>query len=152
MLCPKCFAEFESGARSCPECGVQLFRNVSGIMKTSSVMIAEGEEQTFYRSVRDVPEPLRSRLIESTHGANSGTIVIADRAGKDQITQVIARRENAKERAAAREIEAPVVEPPAPAWHAFMDRSFLGLGLTVWAGIFLFLCALSLIISVFFWK
>src|SRR5260370_1122676 len=101
MTCPRCYAEFESEPGACPECGVRLMRSVSGVVKTSSVMIAAGDEQTFYSSVQDVPEPLRSRLIESTKSENSGTIVIADRAGKAQLTQVIARRESAKERKTA---------------------------------------------------
>jgi len=93
MTCPRCHADFETRSSSCPECGVRLVRNVSGVMKTSAVMIAVAGEQGFYRSVQEVPEPLRSQLIETTSSANSGTIVIADRAGKDQITQVMGRRE-----------------------------------------------------------
>jgi len=167
MTCPRCSAEFETEARSCPECGLQLVRNVSGVMKTSSVMIAAGEGPMFYRSVQDVPEPLRTQLIESTHGSNSGTIVIADRAGKDQITQVIARREGAKtreeaakeqnekapagpdrERDSHEEIVA-VAEKPEMNWHALPGVSFLGMRLVVWAGLILFLAALALIVSVF---
>jgi hypothetical protein len=79
--------------RACPECGVRLLRNVSGVMKTSAVMIAARGERGFYRSVQDVPEPLRTQLIETTTSPNSGIIVIADRAGKEQLTQVMARRE-----------------------------------------------------------
>jgi hypothetical protein len=68
-------------------------RNVSGVMKTSAVMIAARGERGFYRSVQDVPEPLRTQLLETTTSSNSGVIVIADRAGKEQLTQVLARRE-----------------------------------------------------------
>jgi hypothetical protein len=66
-------------------------------MKTSAVMIAAEGERGFYRSVQDVPEPLRTRLIETTSSPNSGIIVIADRAGKEQLTQVLARREAGRE-------------------------------------------------------
>jgi hypothetical protein len=93
MTCPKCHSEFNGEAGICPECGVSLLRNVSGVMKTSIVMISAGGERGFYRSVQDVPEPLRKQLLETTTSHNSGTIVIADRAGKEQITQVLARRE-----------------------------------------------------------
>ena len=93
MTCPRCHADFETRSSSCPECGVRLVRNVSGVIKTSAVMIAAAGEQGFYRSVQEVPEPLRTQLLETTSSANSGTIVIADRAGKEQITQVMARRE-----------------------------------------------------------
>ncbi len=57
----------------------------SGIMKTSAVLIVSDEIQARYPSVRDVPEPLRTRLVECTTGRNSGTIVIADRRGKEEI-------------------------------------------------------------------
>src|ERR1700729_3304934 len=105
MTCPRCHSEFETKGSSCPECGVTLVRNVSGIMKTSAVMIAARGERGFYNSVKDVPEPLRTQLIETTTSQNSGTIVIADRAGKQQLTQAMARRE------ATRDI--PSQTPPA---------------------------------------
>jgi len=112
MICPNCHAELESSPGTCPECGIRLVRNVSGIIKTSAVLIAAGEEQGFYQSVQDVPEPLRTQLIETTGSPNAGTIVIADKAGKEQITQVMARREaRANALAAAAAAETP---PPAP--------------------------------------
>ena len=76
---------------------MRLLRNVSGIVKTSVVMISAGGEDALYRSVHDVPEPLRKQLMETTAGDNSGTIVIADRAGKEQLTQILARREANRE-------------------------------------------------------
>src|ERR1700693_1054684 len=102
MTCPKCNYEmpdsgFDNTDGFCPECGVRLLRNVSGVMKTSAVMIAARGERGFYRSVQDVPEPLRTQLLETTTSANSGIIVIADRAGKEQLTQVMARREAGRE-------------------------------------------------------
>jgi hypothetical protein len=97
MTCPKCHFDFEHAAGACPRCGIRLLRNVSGVMKTSAVMIAAGTEQGFYRSVQEVPEPLRTQLLEITASQNSGTIVIADRAGKEQLTQVMARRESNRE-------------------------------------------------------
>jgi hypothetical protein len=97
MTCPKCHFEFENPVSTCPQCGVRLLRNISGVMKTSTVMIATGAEHGFYRSVQDVPEPLRTQLLEITTSPNSGTIVIADRAGKEQLTQVMARRELTRE-------------------------------------------------------
>ena len=97
MTCPRCHSEFDNTDPVCPECGVRLLRNVSGVMKTSAVMIAAHGERGFYRSVQDVPEPLRTQLIETTTSQNSGIIVIADRAGKEQLTQVMARREAGRE-------------------------------------------------------
>jgi hypothetical protein len=133
MTCPRCSAEFASGAHACPDCGLQLVHNVSGVMKTSAVMIAAGDEHGFYHSVQDVPEPLRTQLMEITHSSNAGTIVIADRAGKEQLTQVIARRESARERTA------PAVEAPSRAWCPGK----------VWAGVVLLLVACAIIAAVF---
>jgi hypothetical protein len=93
MICPRCQTSLESSHTECPECGLQLQRNVSGVMKTSAVLIAAGGENGFYRSVQEVPEPLRTRLQETTSGANAGTILIADRAGKRRLTEAYARRE-----------------------------------------------------------
>lgn len=98
MTCPRCYSEFRKGPDACPECGVRLSRAVTGMMKTSAVMITAGGEPEFYSSVQDVPEPLRTQLLEVTSSSNSGTIVIADQAGKDQITQAMARRGQTRER------------------------------------------------------
>ncbi|HZL56586.1 MAG TPA: hypothetical protein VFC21_05885 [Bryobacteraceae bacterium] len=150
MTCPRCFADFESRPDQCPECGVNLMRNVSGVMKTSAVMIAAAGEQGFYRSVQDVPEPLRTQLLEITASSNSGTIVIADRAGKEQIGQVTGRRESGRDRAAA----ALASRGGSKASPRFLGSSFLGFSLfgisgTIWAGIMLILIAAGIIAAVF---
>lgn len=93
MICPRCHEEIDSAHKLCPDCGARLYRNVSGVMKTSAVLISTGGQESFYQSVHDVPEKLRRQLMESTSSENSGTIVIADRAGKEQLTQVLGRRE-----------------------------------------------------------
>lgn len=141
MTCPKCHSEFSGEAGICPECGVSLLRNVSGVMKTSVVMISAGGERGFYRSVQDVPEALRKQLLETTTSLNSGTIVIADRAGKEQITQVLARREANSEpdpppQTVETEIEPTPVRAHRVAWLA-------------WAGMALVL-VLAVIFALFF--
>lgn len=150
MICPRCFAEFEPSPKACPECGVRLLRNISGVIKTSSVMIATGEEQSFYGSVQDVPEPLRTQLIESTQSENSGTIVIADRAGKAQLTQVVARRESAKNRKAQPNQASEQPGEPDSDWRTtYLEYKFFGQSWVVWAGILLFVAAAALIALVF---
>lgn len=117
MTCPKCHSEIRRSEVErldgvCPDCGVRLVSNISGVMKTSAVMIAARGENGFYRSVQDVPEPLRTQLIETTTSQNSGIIVIADKAGKEQLTQVMARREAKRSAsAAAEEVPDEVVVP-----------------------------------------
>jgi hypothetical protein len=135
MTCPKCHSDFEGVDAVCPECGVRLLRNVSGVMKTSAVMIAAQGERGFYRSVQDVPEPLRTQLIETTTSSNSGIIVIADRAGKEQLTQVMARREASREATEAapyRAREAKVSESAFPAFPPLPSISRLPW--LAWAG------------------
>jgi hypothetical protein len=137
MTCPRCRADFDSPAGICPECGVSILQNVSGVMKTSTVLISVGDEEGSYRSVQEMPERLRRQLIETTHSANSGTILIADRAGKEQITQVVARTEAQEKKLV-----------PAQPSSGFQSR-LASLRWPVWAGIALFLCALALIAFVF---
>ena len=143
MICPHCQFELKAPADRCPECGIRIVRKVSGIVKTSSVMIAVGDENSFYRSMQEVPESMRRRLIETTNSENSGMIVIADRAGKEQWTEVIAHREAQQARAV---LQAPAIaaesapEPP---------RGLAGLSWSTWAGVLLFLAAGAMIASVF---
>lgn len=144
MTCPRCDAEIGKSSARCPHCGIQLHRRVSGMMKTSAILIASGQEQGFYRSVAEVPEPLRTRLQEVTTGENAGTIVIADQAGKEQITQVVARRDanrTAQAGPAQGETELPgAVRAPL---------TFRGLSWIAWSGIALALAALTVVAAVF---
>jgi hypothetical protein len=125
----------------CPECGVSLMRNISGLMKTSAVLIAAGGEPEFYSSVKDVPEPLRTQLLETTASPNSGTIVIADRAGKEQLTQAMARREAAR---------TSKLESVANAPEAGPSRHLLRNPLLAWAG-FVLVLVLAAVIAGFFY-
>jgi hypothetical protein len=152
MTCPRCYAEFDRGPGACPDCGVQLLRNVSGMMKTSAVMISAAGEQGFYNSVQEVPEPLRQQLLRVTASENSGTIVIADRAGKEQLTQVVARRESTGGRPAAAAkvpIESAQYTGFSLRGNPFPGHSFLGLSWIVWAGIFLACGSAGVVAAVF---
>jgi hypothetical protein len=123
---------------------VRLLRNVSGVMKTSAVMISAQGERGFYRSVQDVPEPLRTQLIETTTSQNSGIIVIADRAGKEQLTQVMARREAGREATEAtqdRAREAAVSESQLP--------SIARLPWLAWAGFIAVLVMAAILFEIF---
>src|SRR5579863_8565031 len=146
MICPNCECRLETPDVHCPECGIRIVSRVSGIVKTSAVIIAAGEESTFYHSVQEVPESLRRQLIETTNSANSGMIVIADRAGKEQWTEIVARREVQQARQAQPASSEPVASlAEAPA----SSRGFAGLPWAAWAGVLLFLAAAAMIASVF---
>ncbi|HTA43487.1 MAG TPA: hypothetical protein VK789_13620 [Bryobacteraceae bacterium] len=141
MTCPRCHSELEGEWNMCPECGVSLMRNISGVMKTSAVLIAAGGEPEFYSSVKDVPEPLRTQLLATTASSNSGTIVIADRAGKEQLTQAMARREAARTSVP----ESVAIAPDAEPTRRFLRKPWLA-----WAG-FALVLVLAAVIAVFFY-
>ena len=58
-------------------------------LKTSTIFIAVDGKTRVYRSVEEIPAPLRKRLEQSTNGANSATILIADRRGRQEIARAI---------------------------------------------------------------
>jgi len=58
-------------------------------LKSSTIFISVGSKTEVYRSVAEVPPPLRKKLEQSTNGINSATILIADRKGKEEIVRAI---------------------------------------------------------------
>lgn len=59
------------------------------MLKTSTILISSDDTEGVYRSVREVPEPLRKKLLRSTSGLNARTILIADRRGQQEITRAL---------------------------------------------------------------
>jgi hypothetical protein len=60
--------------------------------KSSTIFISADGETKVYRSVEDVPEPLRKRLVESTHGVNAASILIADKRGREELVRALQGR------------------------------------------------------------
>lgn len=58
-------------------------------LKSSTIFISVGNKTEVYRSVNDVPPPLRKQLEQSTNGIHSATILIADRRGKEEIVRAV---------------------------------------------------------------
>ena len=85
MTCPHCFSTLEPESNTCPQCGVQVMRNITAVMRTSAVWISTGDAPKFFGSLQEVPEGLRQQLVDSTNSVNSGTIVIADRGGRERL-------------------------------------------------------------------
>jgi hypothetical protein len=56
---------------------------------SSTIYIATATHTCVYRSVRDVPTPLRRQLEESTTGLNSATILIADQRGREELIRAL---------------------------------------------------------------
>ncbi len=68
---------------------MECSQTISGILKTSTILISSDDTDGSYRSMRDVPPKLRKKLIECTSSSNAATILIADRAGREQISSAI---------------------------------------------------------------
>ena len=88
MNCPRCHQEITAGATSCPHCGART-GGKSGFFQTSTVLISTGRADRIYRSVDEVPARLRSRLLKTTNGANSATILMADKQGRKEIDKAL---------------------------------------------------------------
>src|ERR1700704_4257059 len=88
MTCSRCRKNFEPAAARCPHCG-ELNAESSGLFQTSTVLISTGGADLVYRSVDEVPTRLRTKLLKSTNGANSATILIADRRGRREIAKAM---------------------------------------------------------------
>ena len=92
MVCRHCHRRFrDRGNAVCPHCGESNAPRNSGVIKTSTILISVGRTDAVYRSVAEVPQPLRKRLLRSTSGMNAATILIADRQGKEELAKAIRR-------------------------------------------------------------
>ena len=60
--------------------------------RSATIFIASGEGTHVYRSVEDVPLELRRKLIETTQSANSATILIADKRGREELVRALQGR------------------------------------------------------------
>src|SRR6476469_4402210 len=88
MTCRRCRKKIDEFETRCPHCG-DIDDKASGMFQTSTVMISASGTDQVYRSVDDVPARLRTRLLKSTNGTNSATILIADRRGRQEIAKAM---------------------------------------------------------------
>lgn len=89
MTCSRCRKNVRSGASRCPHCGAETSETSSGVYQTSTVLIAADGTEAMYRSVEELPDSLRSRLLKSTNSPNSATIFIADQRGREEIAKAL---------------------------------------------------------------
>jgi hypothetical protein len=90
MLCRRCNRRFDPGTESkCPYCGASNGTAPAGLLKASTILISAGETDAVYHDMEEVPDPLRKKLVQSTNGLNSATILIADRRGRDEVVKAI---------------------------------------------------------------
>jgi len=88
MTCGRCGKDFDEAEARCPHCG-EAQAGAKGLFQTSTVLISSGGADMVYRTVEEVPRGLRTRLLKSTSGGNSGIILIADRRGRKEIAKVV---------------------------------------------------------------
>lgn len=88
MTCTRCRKKIVNGLARCPYCG-EANREKSGVFQTSVVLISSGGSDLIYRTVEDVPAGLRNKLLRSTNGSNSATILIADRRGRKEVAKAM---------------------------------------------------------------
>jgi len=88
MKCKQCRKPLAEEDAKCPHCGAPN-PAAKGMYQSSTVLISAGGADLVYRSVEEVPASLRTRLIESTNGGNSATILIADQRGRREITKAM---------------------------------------------------------------
>jgi hypothetical protein len=88
MNCTRCKKNYGTDVARCPHCG-EPNPELSGLFQTSTVLISAGGADLVYRSLDEVPARLRTKLLKSTNGANSATILIADRRGRKEISKAM---------------------------------------------------------------
>ncbi|MFY9725008.1 MAG: hypothetical protein WB579_22995 [Bryobacteraceae bacterium] len=88
MQCKQCRGTLAEEDVTCPHCGAPN-PAAKGMYQTSTVLISAGGADLVYRSVEEVPASLRTRLIESTNGDNSRTILIYDERGRREIAKAM---------------------------------------------------------------
>ena len=60
--------------------------------RSATIFIANRDATQIYRSVEEVPVELRRKLMETTRGANSATILIADKRGREELVRALQGR------------------------------------------------------------
>ena len=91
MTCSSCGKRFatEGIPTKCPHCGKARPESESGVFQTSAVLISAQGTDVIYRSMDEVPRSWRSKLLQSTSSANSATILIADKRGREELARVM---------------------------------------------------------------
>lgn len=89
MTCNRCRKDFDEDELKCPHCGEPRPDGGSGVFQSSTVLISADGAERIYRSMDEIPGPLRNRLLKSTNSSNSATILIADRRGRQEIAKAM---------------------------------------------------------------
>jgi len=103
-------------------------------VKTSTIFVSVGEETHVYRSMGEVPAPLRKKLEQSTTGINAATILIADKNGREEIVRAIRGLPTGLEGHVKTSLRSNAPAPPLwKNWNAWLELLLPGLvGLLIW--------------------
>ena len=142
MNCPRCNKSFAPAEAKCPHCGEPRSQAGQGVFQSSTVLISTDGADLVYRSVDEVPAPLRTRLLKSTNSANSATILIADRRGRQEIAKAMRNLPGSGQR---RLLHSLLGAPAASAgearvtrrWRKILSAALLALALLLVAFVFL---------------
>lgn len=87
-----------------------------GTVRSSTILIATREATEMYGSMEDVPRELRGQLEQAVHGDNSAVLLIADRTGRQRISDML------------RQVAQPTAPaaPRAPAWRLAVELGLCG--------------------------
>jgi hypothetical protein len=107
-------------------------------LRTSTILIATKEKTGVYRNLKEVPPGLRRKLMQTTSGTNSATILIADREGRRELARAVRGLPNRLEARPARPATVPrpekrprgILLPLGAVWAELLIAG--GLGLLIW--------------------
>ena len=83
-------------------------------IRQSTILIASGDRTSVYSSLDQVPDGLKRKLMHSTSGSNSATILLADRAGREEIVRAL--------RGMPSHVQARIASPKVPWTEAFARK------------------------------
>jgi hypothetical protein len=83
-------------------------------IRQSTILIASGKRTSVYSSLDQVPAGLKRKLMHSTSGSNSATILLADRAGREEIVRAL--------RGMPSHVQARLAAPKVPWTEAFARK------------------------------
>lgn len=114
MICTRCRKKIDARGTRCPNCGKSLAGTRSGVFQTSAVLISSAGADLVYRSMDDVPDPLRTQLLKSTNSPNSATILIADQRGRREIARAMRSLGGAVPRGTLRSVLSGEIQSDSP--------------------------------------
>jgi hypothetical protein len=115
--------------------------------RTSVVFVGTAEATRVFRSAAEVPQPLRKRLEETTAGANSATILIADRRGREELVRALQGLPSEVQSRLAHAIQSRRAKPDGTRVRATQSR-----GVRFWLELTLPFVAGSLLWLLLSWK